>query len=105
MDNLVKKRSSGQRPKKKRFQGNKYMKKSKSEFGRIVFEDIAPNKSTSAKKLPCAHSVSQSLEKDFSKLIYFFIGLTIGFESRVQQWNSNPVKKRWNSNPVQALES
>ncbi|GFT45907.1 hypothetical protein NPIL_640741 [Nephila pilipes] len=63
-DNLLEKRSSGQRLKKKQFQDNKYVKKSKSAFCRIVFENIAPNKSTSAKKLPSTLNVSQSLEKD-----------------------------------------
>ncbi|GFS79842.1 uncharacterized protein TNCV_750271 [Trichonephila clavipes] len=52
MDVPLKKTSSGKRPKKKRFQGNMYRKKSLSEKGIISFENVSPNKSSSAKKLP-----------------------------------------------------
>ncbi|GFY22579.1 uncharacterized protein TNCV_2178401 [Trichonephila clavipes] len=62
MDVSLKKTSSGKRPKKKRFQGNMYRKKSLSEKGIISFENVSPNKSSSAKKLPSAHKISEAYE-------------------------------------------
>ncbi|GFU23168.1 hypothetical protein TNCV_3516041 [Trichonephila clavipes] len=61
MDVPLKKTSSGKRPKKKRFQGNMYRKKSLSEKG-ISFENVSPNKSSSVKKLPSAHKLSEAYE-------------------------------------------
>ncbi|GFW42801.1 hypothetical protein TNCV_473911 [Trichonephila clavipes] len=61
MDVPLKKTSSGKRPKKKRFQGNMYRMKSLSEKG-ISFENVSPNKSSSAKKLPSAHKISEAYE-------------------------------------------
>ncbi|GFX49893.1 hypothetical protein TNCV_1031441 [Trichonephila clavipes] len=62
MDVPLKKTSSGKRPKKKRFQGNMYRKKSLSEKGIISFENVSPNKSSSVKKLPSAHKISEAYE-------------------------------------------
>ncbi|GFU48607.1 uncharacterized protein TNCV_1439761 [Trichonephila clavipes] len=62
MDVPLKKTSSGKRPKKKRFQGNMYRKKSLSEKGIISFENVSPNKSSSVKKLPSAHKISKAYE-------------------------------------------
>ncbi|GFT26592.1 uncharacterized protein TNCV_3604191 [Trichonephila clavipes] len=59
---LKKKTSSGKRPKKKRFQGNMYRKKSVSEKGIISFENVSPNKSSSVKKLPRSHKISKAYE-------------------------------------------
>ncbi|GFU19467.1 uncharacterized protein TNCV_4371441 [Trichonephila clavipes] len=64
MDVPLKKTSSGKRPKKKRFQGNMYREKSLSEKGIISFENVSPNKSSSAKKLPSAHKISEAYEND-----------------------------------------
>ncbi|GFW16285.1 uncharacterized protein TNCV_4264501 [Trichonephila clavipes] len=64
MDVPLKKNSSGKRPKKKRFQGKMYWKKSLSEKGNISFENVSPNKSSSAKKLPSAHKISETYEND-----------------------------------------
>ncbi|GFV14684.1 uncharacterized protein TNCV_2586571 [Trichonephila clavipes] len=64
MDVPLKKTSSGKRPKKKRFQGNMYRKKSLSEKSIISFENVSPNKSSSAKKLPSAHKISEAYEND-----------------------------------------
>ncbi|GFX93172.1 hypothetical protein TNCV_4760541 [Trichonephila clavipes] len=61
MDVPLKKTSSGKRLKKKRFQGNTYRKKSLSEKG-ILFENVSPNKSSSVKKLPSAHKISEAYE-------------------------------------------
>ncbi|GFV68833.1 hypothetical protein TNCV_1984981 [Trichonephila clavipes] len=66
MDVPLKKTSSGKRPKKKRFQGNMYRKKSLSEKSIISFENVSPNKSSSAKKLPSAHKISEAYENDVS---------------------------------------
>ncbi|GFY35533.1 uncharacterized protein TNCV_196361 [Trichonephila clavipes] len=49
MDVPLKKSISEMRPKKKRFQGNMYWKKSLSEKGNIFFENVSPNQSSSAK--------------------------------------------------------
>ncbi|GFY15363.1 uncharacterized protein TNCV_1571741 [Trichonephila clavipes] len=62
MDVPLKKTSSGKRPKKKRFQGNMYRKKSLSEKGIISFENVSPNKSSSVKKLRSAHKISEAYE-------------------------------------------
>ncbi|GFX55121.1 uncharacterized protein TNCV_1155821 [Trichonephila clavipes] len=62
MDVPLKKTSSGKRPKKKRFQGNMYRKKSLSEKGIISFENVSPNKSSPVKKLPSAHKISEAYE-------------------------------------------
>ncbi|GFW78002.1 uncharacterized protein TNCV_2490461 [Trichonephila clavipes] len=62
MDVPLKKTSYGKRPKKKRFQGNMYPKKSLSEKGIISFENVSPNKSSSVKKLPSAHKISEAYE-------------------------------------------
>ncbi|GFU31384.1 uncharacterized protein TNCV_1470941 [Trichonephila clavipes] len=64
MDVPLKKTSSGKRPKKKRFLGNMYRKKSLSEKGNISFENVSPKKSSSAKKLPSAHKISETYEND-----------------------------------------
>ncbi|GFS68732.1 hypothetical protein TNCV_1959351 [Trichonephila clavipes] len=64
MDVPLKKISSGKRPKNKRFQGNMYRKKSLSEKGIISFENVSPNKSSSAKKLPSVHKISEAYEND-----------------------------------------
>ncbi|GFS98918.1 uncharacterized protein TNCV_3528891 [Trichonephila clavipes] len=64
MDVPLKKASSGKRPKKKRFQGNIYRKKSLSERGTISFENVSPNKNSSAKKLPSVHKISETYEND-----------------------------------------
>ncbi|GFU15425.1 uncharacterized protein TNCV_2700241 [Trichonephila clavipes] len=64
MDVSLKKTSSGKRPKKKRFQGSMYWKKSLSEKGIISFENVSPNKSSSVKKLPGAHKISVAYEND-----------------------------------------
>ncbi|GFU53454.1 uncharacterized protein TNCV_1998231 [Trichonephila clavipes] len=66
MDVPLKKTSSGKRPKKKRFQGNMYRKKSLSKKSIISFENVSPNKSSSAKKLPSAHKISEAYENDVS---------------------------------------
>ncbi|GFU01240.1 uncharacterized protein TNCV_5123951 [Trichonephila clavipes] len=62
MDVPLRKTSSGKRPKKKRFQGNMYRKKSLSEKGIISFENVSTNKSSSAKKLPSAYKISEAYE-------------------------------------------
>ncbi|GFU40489.1 uncharacterized protein TNCV_1208481 [Trichonephila clavipes] len=41
-----------------------YRKKSLSEKGIISFENVSPNKSSSAKKLPSAHKISEAYEND-----------------------------------------
>ncbi|GFV29050.1 hypothetical protein TNCV_4904231 [Trichonephila clavipes] len=64
MDVPLKKTPSGKRPKKKRLQGNMYRKKSLSEKVIISFENVSPNKSSSAKKLPRAHKISETYEND-----------------------------------------
>ncbi|GFU78750.1 hypothetical protein TNCV_1389931 [Trichonephila clavipes] len=35
-----------------------------SEKGNITFENVSPNKSSSAKKLPSAHKISETYEND-----------------------------------------
>ncbi|GFY36125.1 hypothetical protein TNCV_4844971 [Trichonephila clavipes] len=41
-----------------------YWKKSLSEKGIISFENVSPNKSSSVKKLPSAHKISEAYEND-----------------------------------------
>ncbi|GFQ91267.1 hypothetical protein TNCT_320901 [Trichonephila clavata] len=70
MENCEKKRSSGQRPKKKRFQGNKFLKKiisGESKKKKTNFLRKSPNNSTSYRKLPSEKYLLDSCEADISQ--------------------------------------
>ncbi|GFU12050.1 hypothetical protein TNCV_2095231 [Trichonephila clavipes] len=69
MDVPLKKTSSGKRPKKKRFQGNMYRKKSLSKKSIISFENVSPNKSSSAKNCQ-VHTRIQKLTKMMFQLSF-----------------------------------
>ncbi|GFR08236.1 hypothetical protein TNCT_479821 [Trichonephila clavata] len=70
MENCEKKRSSGQRPKKKWFQGNKFPKKTisgESKKKKTNFLRKSPNDSASYRKLPSEKYLLDSCEADISQ--------------------------------------
>ncbi|GFW83309.1 hypothetical protein TNCV_2509491 [Trichonephila clavipes] len=70
MENFEKKRPSGQRPKKKRFQWNKFMKKTisgESKKKKTNFLRKSPNDSASYRKLPSEKYLLDSCEADISQ--------------------------------------
>lgn len=83
MDVPVKKRSSGKRTKKRKFQGNKFLKKSAVGVkGRIDFVSRVPNEDcASSKKLPSARKIidnyTDSISSEFGG--YRLIDLTLFF--------------------------